>query len=169
MNPLARAPAATFRIPTAMSRPAGCKSRQRGRNSPLMSLLRALMISCLMVAVPTTALAGAIDQGHCKMKDMSGQDTSAPMDHSMHAGHVMDESVSVDQSAHVQASKAANGCNCGCNCSSNHCASSSSGFLSADLGGGLIGRFVDRHELPFAVAHISAAHHLDLIRPPALA
>lgn len=152
-----------------MSGLAGCKSRRRGRHFPLMSLLRALMMSCLIVAVPTTALAGAIDQGHCKMKEMPAQGASTPMDHSMHAGNVMDESASVDHSAHVQASKAANGCKCGCNCSDSHCASSFSGFLSADLGGGLIGSLVDGHELPFAVPHISAAHHLDLIRPPALA
>ena len=134
-----------------------------------MSLLRAFLISCLLVAVPTTALAGAIDKGHCKMKEMPAQGSSAQMDHSMHAGHVMDDGASVDHSAHVKASKAANGCKCGCNCSGNDCASSFSGFLGADLGGSLVDQYTDRHALPSAVPHVSAAHHLDLIRPPAQA
>ena len=140
-----------------------------GRHCAAMEFLRTLVVTCLIAAVPTSALAGAIDQGHCKMKEMPAQDSSAQMDHSMHAGHVMDDGASIDHSAHVKASKAANGCKCGCNCSSNHCASSFSGFLSADLGGGLFDRFADRHALPSKVTHVSAAHHLDLIRPPALA
>ena len=141
---------------------------QRQKLRLAMNFLRALVVSCLIATVPTTALAGAIDQGHCKMKGPS-QPSSVEMDHSMHAGHVMDGAPSVDHSAHVKASKAANGCKCGCDCSSNHCASSFSGFLSADLGGSLVDQFTDRHALPSTVAHVSAAYHLDLIRPPALA
>ena len=143
-----------------------CKSGRSGRHCAAM-ILRAFVVSLLIAAVPTTALAGAIDQGHCKMKDMPMQHSSAGLDHSMHAGHVMDESGAVDHSTHVQASKAANGCKCGCNCSNSHCASSLPGFLSADLGRSLADRFSERHPLPFMVAHVSAAHHLDLIRPPA--
>ena len=133
-----------------------------------MAFLRTLVVACLIGAGPTTALAGALDKGHCKMK-VPAQASSVEMDHSMHAGHVMDDGASVDQSAHVKASKAANGCKCGCDCSNDHCTSSFSGFLSADLGGGLVDRFTDRHALPSTVAHVSAAHHLDLIRPPARA
>lgn len=133
-----------------------------------MNSLRAFLVSCLVAAVPTTALAGAIDQGHCRMKDTPAQGSPAPMDHSMHAGHVMADA-SADLSAGVQASKAAGGCTCGCDCSNDHCASSFSGFLGADLGGSLAGRFADRHPLPVLAAHASAAHHRDLIRPPALA
>ncbi len=129
-----------------------------------MNFLRALVVSCLITAVPTTALAGAVDRGHCKMKGAPAQASSIEVDHSMHAGHVMDG----DDSAR-QAAEAANGCECGCDCSSNHCASSFSGFLTAELGGNLAGRFADRHALPVTVARVSAAHHLDLIRPPAQA
>ena len=103
------------------------------------------------------------------MKEVPAQRSSAQTDHSMHAGHVMDDGASVDHSTHVKASKAANGCECGCQCSSNHCASSFSGFLSADLGGALVDQYTDRHSLPSTVAHVSAAHHLDLFRPPAQA
>ncbi len=134
-----------------------------------MDFLRALVVTCLIATVPTTALAGAIDQDHCKMKGMPAQPSSVEMDHSVHAGHVMDDGASVDHSARVKASKAANGCKCGCDCSSDHCASSFSGFLSADLGGGIVDRFADRHALSGTVAHVSAAHHLDLLRPPAQA
>ena len=134
-----------------------------------MDFLRTLIVTCLIATVPTTALAGAVDKGHCKMKEMPAQASSAQMDHSMHAGHVMADGASMDHSAHVKASKAANGCKCGCNCSSNHCASSFSGFLSANLGNSLVDRFADRHSLPSTVVHVSAAHHLDLIRPPAQA
>lgn len=134
-----------------------------------MTLLRALVVSCLIAAVPTTALAAAIDQGHCRMKETPAQGSSAPMDHSMHAGHVTADTASAGTSASGEASKLANGCTCGCDCSNDHCASSFSGFLSADLGGGVIGRFMDRHAMPVLATHVSAAHHLDLIRPPARA
>ena len=133
-----------------------------------MDFLRTLIVACLIAAVPTTALAGAIDQGHCKMKEMPAQTSSGQMDHSMHAGHVTDDGASAD-STRVKASKAANGCECGCDCSGNHCTSSFSGFLSANPGSSLADRFADRHALPITVAHVSAAHHLDLIRPPAQA
>jgi len=143
-----------------------CKSGRSGRHCAAM-ILRAFVVSLLIAAVPTTALAGALDQGHCRMKDMPMQHSSGGMDHSMHAGHVMDTTASADDSVRVQASKAASGCKCGCNCANNHCASSFSGFLSADLGRTLADSFTERHPRPFMVAHVSAAHHLDLIRPPA--
>lgn len=132
-----------------------------------MTFFRALVVVCLIATVPVTALAGAIDQGHCK--DSPAQGASAGMDPSMHAGHVMDSGASIDHSVQVKGSKAANGCNCGCDCSTDRCASSFSGFLSADLAGRLVDRFADRYRLTITVAHISAAHHLDLLRPPARA
>lgn len=135
-----------------------------------MNFLRALVISCLVAAVPATALAGVLDRGHCKMQDMPAQAAaaSAQMDHSMHAGHAMDDPAAADVAADGP-SKVAAGCDCGCDCSSSHCASSSTGFLGGDLDGSLVGRFADRHALPVMAAHVAAAHHLDLIRPPALA
>lgn len=134
-----------------------------------MTFLRALVVTCLVAAVPTTALAGAIDQEHCNMKDMPAQGSPAGMDHAMHAGHVMDSDASLDHPVQVKASRAANGCNCGCDCSNGYCASGFSGFLGADLGGRLVGRLADRHRVTTAVTHVSAAHHLDLLRPPARA
>lgn len=135
-----------------------------------MNFLRALVVSCLVAAVPATALAGLLDRGHCQMQDASAQGAPAPaaMDHSMHAGHAMDDSAAAQVPADGT-SQAPADCDCGCDCSGSHCASSATGFLGGDVDGSLVGRFADRHALPVMAAHVAAAHHLDLIRPPALA
>lgn len=127
-----------------------------------MTFLRALLIGLLAVALPLTALAGALERDHCRMDDAPAQDASAPMDHSMHAGHAMD----ADASGEAQA-PAADGCQCGCDCSNEHCTSTASVFVSASLGGELAGARAAAHALPRALARVTAAHHLDLLRPPA--
>lgn len=132
-----------------------------------MALLRVLLVLWLALCVPTTALAGLLQQGHCSMEDAAAV-KAAEVDHSLHAGHSMDAGHGTPQASDTALSvdKAEAGCKCGCNCSADHCTSGVSGFVSTserstDLGS------ADSHALPVSVQGAAAAHHLDLLRPPA--
>lgn len=137
----------------------------------LMALLRAVVISCLMVAVPTTAVASAVKLG-CKMRQQAAQAPSDHADHSkhaghdMHAGHASERAAASDHSSNAKTALGSSDCTCGCKCSAHHCTPGSFGFLSAAPAGGLAFSAVDSRPLAASNQHLSSAHHLDLLRPP---
>lgn len=132
-----------------------------------MALLRVFLVLWLAMSVPTTALAGMLQQGHCRMEDAAAV-KAAEADHSMHAGHSMDAGHGTHQATGAATSmdKTDAGCKCGCNCSADHCTSGVSGFVSTPESSTAFGS-ADSHALPVSVQGAAAAHHLDLLRPPA--
>lgn len=128
-----------------------------------MASLRMSLILWLAMSVPTTALAGLLQQGHCRMADAATA-TAVAVDHSMHAGHSMDADPASSSDAPVD--KTDGGCKCGCNCSTDHCTSGGSGFVSTPESSTALSG-ADSHALAASVHSAAAAHHLDLIRPPA--
>lgn len=147
-----------------------CKSRRSGGNSPAMTFLRALVVSCLILAVPTTALANAMTRGHCKdaAAPAATQTSLGHAGHAMHAGMSMGHEAMADHSGHGQGSKVVKGsCKCGCSCSGQHCASGGAGFLSTAIGDGMSLDAAGNEAATALVVQVSAAHHLDLLRPPA--
>lgn len=129
-----------------------------------MSFLRALVVSFVAVCVPTTAMASVIKAG-CQMRGAAVA-SEEMVDHSMHAGHAMTDMDTMNHStAPEPIQKASAGCDCGCNCATSHCASSATGLFSTPLLSGAI--FAkDSQPLSAVPQHLSAAHHLDLLRPP---
>lgn len=132
--------------------------------------MRSLVVTCLMLAVPTTALANMLTRGHCKAASEASAATQASTGqagHQMHAGMSMDRAAMADHSGHDQDAKVAKGdCKCGCSCSGQHCVSGGAGFLSAAISDGMSLVATGTEATAALVVRISAAHHLDLLRPP---
>ena len=132
-----------------------------------MLFLRLLLICWLAVAVPTTAAASIINEGHCQR--MQEKPVAAGMNHALHSMHTQPsaDSMAMDHMNH-QAKQSDSGCTCGCNCSNQHC---TTGFSS--LMGGLSASpdFFDgttRQIASVQPSNLASAHHLDLLRPPTL-
>ena len=134
-----------------------------------MTILRSLVVTCLMLAVPTTALANMLTRGHCKAAEASAatQASTGHAGHQMHAGMSMDHAAMADHAGHDQGAKVTKGdCKCGCSCSGQHCVSGGAGFLSAAVSDGMSLDAAGTEAAAALVVHVSAAHHLDLLRPP---
>ncbi|MGH8530765.1 MAG: hypothetical protein ACRETN_13140 [Nevskiales bacterium] len=133
-----------------------------------MSLLRIILAFWLSLAVPTAALASAMNEGHCQRANPIA--TAAASGHGQHAMHA---AMQGEHAQHmVPAGKITksekNPCSCGCNCSGTHCATSCGGAMAS---GGFrdVYSFGPSFGLSMArPAQAVAAHTLDLLRPPSL-
>lgn len=132
-----------------------------------MTLLRVLLVAWLLVAVPTTALAGLFAGGQCRMAQASASKMAQ-----VHAGHRM-QSADLDGDGATMAltgdgpNAESEGCTCDCSCTgTHHCTSGGSGFLGNSMTEGVRLDEVDRGTVTADVTQVASAHHLDLLRPP---
>lgn len=156
-----------------------------------MSILRALALWLLILAIPVQSLA-AMAMAHCKDVPMQGAATaaSAPHDHAAmmrqmaavassdqadaHAHHAMaDEASSADQLASAatesDGTAKALGCDCGCDCSGN-CAMTCAASVVSLIGSSSHTAFtaVTLHPV-LARSQAQPAHRFTPLRPPSAA
>lgn len=131
-----------------------------------MKILRLLLLTLLVCAVPSAALAGVVHAGACTRGTAAA--TAMPAGHAQHGGHAQQHAGHA--SADVQAQTAAGDvCTCGCACGGvAHCGAGA-GALPGDDSLGAVLRVAALSLPPAAVpAHALAGHCFDVLRPPSM-
>ena len=121
-----------------------------------MKLLRLVLVLLLALAVPGTALAAVMSNGHCAKHAAASEAHGAH--HAGHGGHAVPDG----------ATKAPTGlqCDCGCACAGAHCAGASVALASV-VASGFSSR-ATATEFARTTGHLALAHTLGLLRPPSL-
>ena len=121
-----------------------------------MKLLRLALVVVLVFAVPGTALAALLNNGHCA----AHQWVAAP--HALHAAHAAHAKAPTG-AGHADAQAAH--CACGCACAGSHCVSGSAVALAIDAVAAPAAIVCSTGFDPLP-ARAAQAHSRTLLRPP---
>ena len=155
-----------------------------------MNALRLLLAFWLCLAVPVAGFAAVASGPHCQQAASisSGVPAEAHVGHAMpgeaiemdHAsmghgsmghdtmGHSQMGHVVVDEPSAADTGAPSDHCNCGCDCTGHHCVSTSSSGPVTSANTGLDDSCCATCEVHYGTLQLSAAHPLDLLRPPSL-
>jgi hypothetical protein len=122
-----------------------------------MKMLRFALAFVLAIAVPGTAMAALLGDGHC-----AGHAASAAT-HATHGGHAS-HAAGHAGAAHATMHSASH-CDCGCACAGSHCAGSAGAALAMDAAAPARAE-VPATEFVLVAVDPALAHSRDLLRPP---
>ena len=128
-----------------------------------MKSLRILLVICLSLSVPTTALAAVVGKAQCEHRHMA--DTIVSVDHVQNVGTSMQHGDHSQHSAHDGAFGADHSSQCP-HCNSGQCASGSVSALVA-LSDNTLSEKSAAQLIASPISHTAAAHSNSLFRPPA--
>lgn len=131
-----------------------------------MNVLRLLLLTLLVCAVPSTALANVVHAGACARD--AGATAAMPAAHAQPGGHA--QSHAGHASADVQAQTAAGDvCTCGCACAGvAHCGAGAVALPGDERLDAVLRAAASSLPAAAAPAHARAGHCFDVLRPPSM-
>lgn len=133
-------------------------------------MLRRLLVLCLSLTLPVSALAAVAGPEHCRHGSAESTATSGHEHHSMSSDMAMDHGDHAQHMADASGAEQTGGseCSCGCNCGDSGCAPQGIGFLTASGMKTALLPVSGTRKFLGALAQTAAPHPLDLLRPPSL-
>ena len=129
-----------------------------------MKLLRVVLVGLLSLAVPGTAVAASLNDGHCHAPAQAGTRSAAAA--TGHTGHVMHNApASAQAPAKLQHDGNPGHCSCGCACIGTHCLPGGGAAVAIEID---FPQALHPGIAEFALAPmtLSLAHSRGLYRPP---